>query len=139
MVKKKEEKIKKEGLSGWQIILIIFGIIGVIVLVGGFVITGNVTNNFSSNCYDKEVPYEEQEEYLKTEYYDETVPYTEEVCESKYLQYNKEKGSCTNRVDNFFANDEPAKYSCTIINLDEEGGNFGMRMGFILPDGSTLE
>lgn len=48
-------------------------------------ITGQVTGPI---CKNVEVPYESQEEYMKTEYYTETVPYTDTVCESKDLPYS---------------------------------------------------
>ena len=41
-------------------------------------------------CEDVKVPYEEQEEYLKTEYYTETVPYTDQECETQKLIYSIE-------------------------------------------------
>ena len=38
-------------------------------------------------CKDVQVPYEFQEEYLKTEYYTETSPYTDRECEAKRLSF----------------------------------------------------
>ena len=102
--------------------------------------TGAATSSSKTipNCKNVQIPYESQEEYLKTEYYTETVPYTDTECESKLLVYKVQKGSCVNREDNFFADDEPAKYSCTITNLDNEGGQFSMRIGFNV-NGQQLE
>ncbi len=50
-------------------------------------ITGNVVKTFQ-NCRDVQVSYEEEEEYLKTEYYTETIPYTDNKCENKNLAYS---------------------------------------------------
>ncbi|MFH1433070.1 MAG: hypothetical protein ABIG84_07695 [archaeon] len=85
----------------------------------------------TTKCEDVKVSYEEQEEYLKTEYYTETVPYTDTECENKPLVYKKEKGSCQQRQSGLLGfGDQPAEYSCTITNLDSEGGTFSMRIGF---------
>ena len=69
---------------------VIVGVVAIIFLsaiftgrMGSF--TGGVV---SSNCRNVEVPYEAQEEYMKTEYYTETVPYTGKECETKQLVYN---------------------------------------------------
>lgn len=44
-------------------------------------------NQPEKNCREIEIPYEAQEEYLKTEYYTETVPYTDTECETKELSF----------------------------------------------------
>ncbi|MFH1127340.1 MAG: hypothetical protein V1718_04495, partial [archaeon] len=47
------------------------------------------------------------------------------------LVYKKEKGSCQQRQSGLLGfGDQPAEYSCTITNLDSEGGTFSMRIGF---------
>lgn len=89
--------------------------------------TGGAINNpvQTNNCKDVQVPY------LKTEYYMETVPYTDTECQNVPLIYKKETGSCTDRVSGLFGlGDRPAKYSCTITNLDSVGGTFSMNIGF---------
>ena len=40
------------------------------------------------SCQEVRTSYEEQEEYLKTEYYTETVPYTIEECDDVDLIYS---------------------------------------------------
>lgn len=90
-------------------------------------------------CKDVQVPYDaqetytEKEPYSKTETYYESEPYVEEVCNNIPLAYNTQSGSCIQYQDNFFANDEPAKYSYTINNLDSaSGGTFIVDIGFYI-------
>src|SRR3989344_7191232 len=92
-------------------------------------------------CKNIEVPYEEQEEYLKTEYYTESVPYTDRECEAKPLVYKKEMELCQNRISGIFGvGDQKAKTSCKITNLDIESGIFSVRIGFNVVGGNqTLE
>lgn len=74
-------------------------------------------------CRTVQVPYDDLEEYY------ETVPYTDRECEAKNLVYKLERGSCMDRQDNWIE-DEPAKYSCTITNLDEQPASFSVNVGF---------
>lgn len=76
------------------------------------------------SCKDVQVPYDYLEEYQ------ETVPYTDRECENQNLVYKVERGSCTTRKSHIFSADDPAEYSCTITNLDTEGGTFSMNIGF---------
>ena len=81
-------------------------------------------------CRDVQVPYDfteeytEQEPYLREEEYYESEPYIEEVCEDVELVYSKTTGQCTQYKDNLIFEDEPARYDCTIKNLDSAAGNF---------------
>ena len=84
-------------------------------------------------CKDVQVPYDAKEEYTEKE------PYSDEVCEDIPLAYNKVKNYCSNYVDNLIFEDEPAKYSITVNNLDpEKGGIFIADIGFII-DGQTVK
>ena len=94
-------------------------------------------------CRDVQVPYEIQEEYIKTEYYPETVPYTDRVCETKDILYsatnNKWDYITCNKIDKKcsgtnwlgmpndcvdFCSDKSLSYSVDINNLDEEQGSW---------------
>lgn len=89
--------------------------------------TGNVIYNspakVEKNCKNVEVPYEVQEEYLKTEYYTERVPYEKDVnlkyTSKKTKEYNC--GSLFNYVH--CANIE-------IFNIDTVGGTFRVDCNF---------
>jgi len=117
--------------------LIIGIIIAVVVIVGVVIyvsnsnsrITGNVVNDNQQNCYEEEVPYEEQEEYLKIEYYTETIPYEAEIpltydadhfdtVESHDTGFVYGCGSLTNYVK---------CYRIGIMNLDTVGGIFNLK------------
>lgn len=125
--------MKNKVLMGLFLILVIN-------LIYGCTTTGNVVAPQQPKCRDVNVPYEAQEEYMKTEYYTETVPYTDEECEDKQLIYKMEKGSCQDRQSGLFGlGDKPAKYSCEITNLDSEGGTFSVTIGFITEDNQELE
>ncbi len=82
-------------------------------------------------CKEVQVPYDAQEAYTEQE------PYTEEVCDNLNLIYKKDTGSCMQYDDNFFSEDEPAKYDCTITNLDNQAGTFFMEIGFYM-DGQKI-
>ncbi|MEK6897947.1 MAG: hypothetical protein AABX28_01165 [Nanoarchaeota archaeon] len=78
-------------------------------------------------CKEVQVPYDAQEAYTEQE------PYADEVCENIALAYNKIDNYCTNFDDNILFDDEPAKYSVTINNLDSEnGGWFYADIGFYI-------
>ena len=62
--------------------LLIVSVSLLVLVLGVVAITGNVTDD---NCRVVEVPYEEQEEYARTEYYTETIPYSDEDCEIEEL------------------------------------------------------
>lgn len=131
MVNKNKPIQKKKDISVGKLILVI-----VLIIFGAFVVFSFLSNSYNSSdgslssseskivCRDAQVPYDYQEEYT------ETVPYTDQECESRELVYKKDTGSCIQRDDNFFADDVPAKYSCTITNLDTEAGTFSMKIGF---------
>ncbi len=110
----------------------------VLIIVIGASLTGNVVRSGESNsgedvvCKEVQVPYDYLEEYQ------ETVPYTDRECENQKLSYKVERGECLQRVDRFLYEDEPAKYSCVIYNLDEVGGTFGITIGFKV-EGQVLE
>ncbi|MBI2675409.1 MAG: hypothetical protein HYX24_03055 [Candidatus Aenigmarchaeota archaeon] len=108
------------------------------------------------NCKDAQVPYQEQEEYTKTEYYSETVPYTDRECESKKLVYsitdfaiksqicNKKIeecikylpiiGTCTEKIN--YCIDRQVVCSVKVNNFDDEPGTWTVRFDFY-KDGSN--
>lgn len=111
-------------------ILIILGFVTVIAIIvvasqGSF--TGNVVKDTNQQvCKDVQVPYEDQEEYLKTEYYTETIPYQEDVplkFEDNHLTDAGEWGcgSLTNYKKCFRVN---------VMNLDTMGGIFTVNCNF---------
>ncbi len=154
MKKMAEEKEKTETPKhDWQTpVVVISAIVGVTLIIVAIILsssnlTGNAVNDNSynfpenaqgdsqnsqtggspiskKNCRQEQVPYEEQETYY------ETVPYTDQECEDKQLIYKKDNGACTDWEDNWFSENTPAKYSCMITNLDSEGGNFALEIGF---------
>lgn len=77
-------------------------------------------------CKEVQVPYDALEEYTEQE------PYAEDVCEDINIIYKKDNGACIQYKDNFFADDEPARYDCTITNLDNQAGTFYMEIGFYI-------
>jgi hypothetical protein len=105
-----EENIKQEvrtSSSGNKILVV--GLVCVAVIVIFFATmaskTGMVVNipTIGKQCRDVSVPYELQEEYVKTEYYTETVPYTDKECESKVLIYSMDNlagaEKCNQKLD----------------------------------------
>ena len=82
-------------------------------------------------CRDVQVPYDAQESYTEQE------PYSDEECNNLNLIYKKEEGSCRQYQDNLIFEDEPAKYDCTISNLDNKAGTFSMEIGFFI-DGQQI-
>ncbi len=85
-------------------------------------------------CKEVQVPYDAQESYTEQE------PYSSEECESVSLAYNQMSNYCNNYKDNFFADNEPAKYSVTINNLDsEKGGLFIADIGFTISGQTVTE
>src|SRR3989338_4809288 len=68
---------------------LLFSIFLVIFLVSCQCISNNPQNPSSLKTPDcHEEAYQEQEEYMKTEYYMESVPYTDQECEAKELIYS---------------------------------------------------
>jgi len=151
--KVKVDKAKKVDNSKGIIFFIIGAIILVIIVVLFLVnqsnITGNVVVNSGSNCRNVEVSYEEQEEYMKTEYYTETVPYTDRECEKQYLSYNiKDFGiaqqTCNNQEERcidyvlgicvkkeVYCVSRTIACSLTLNNLDNtQGGTFVIRFNY---------
>lgn len=132
---------KPDGLSNkstmnkpMSIIPIILAVFIIMFLVMSYITGVNPTGRAiaeADNCKDIQVPYEEQEAYMKTEYYVDTVPYTDRECENKNLVYKMDRGTCSNRQSGILGlGDQPAKYSCTITNLDSEAGTFSVEIGF---------
>jgi len=140
----KGKKPKKSLKLLWIIPAVILGFILLVVFIDSMdTPSGQVTKSI---CRDVEVPYEEQEEYMKTEYYTETVPYTDRECESKQLVYRSTEDQlntdvvciedhkvCKESHKNFWGNivcdreetvcdtyRETASFSIT--NLDSENG-----------------
>lgn len=151
MVEKKDNnKPTKSSNTGLYMVIVALAvvIVFVIVLFGSGSLTGNTiaknTNTVNAedtnvadtqvqkNCRDVQTPYDYLEEYQ------ETVPYSDRECESKTLTYKLEKGSCLDYDDNWLSQDQPAKYSCTITNLDTEAGTFSVTIGFDV-QGQNLE
>jgi hypothetical protein len=138
---KKESKKTNNLLIG---ILIVIGIALITIIITNSTSgTGKVTynpqnenpeqqNSNQQTCKDVQIPYDYLEEYS------ETVPYTDKECEQQRLVYKRDEGTCLQRKDNFFSADEPAKYDCTMTNLDTEGGVFSIRIGFNV-NGQQLE
>jgi hypothetical protein len=87
------------------------------------------TDDYASenNCRDVQVPYEEQEEYLKTEYYVETIPYEEEIP----LTYNADHFDTVESHDTGFGCGSLTNYAkcyrIGIMNLDTIGGIFNLK------------
>ena len=93
-----EEEDIEEGFLDKYMYMIIMGLIAIIVIGAISYFTFYPDNDTTedtiessiggSSCKNIQVAYEEQEEYIKTEYYTETVPYTEEECEDIDLAYS---------------------------------------------------
>jgi len=107
------------------------------------------TNQNTKRCKEVQVPYESQEEYMKTEYYYETVPYTDQECENKDIAYsinnfaydynrcNQDREVCNDYflgicVDSTtFCIDKSVSCNLDLRNLDnEKGGNWVIRFNF---------
>lgn len=117
-------------------------------------LTGKIIAAFD-DCKDVQVPYEEQEAYMKTEYYTETIPYTDTECESKKLVYSitdfKMVGNdCLNQVDEcnkYFLGICTSKTTyctkreiiCSLMlnNLDNERGSWNIKFDFYKVGGSA--
>ncbi|MCK4551262.1 MAG: hypothetical protein KAT91_04865, partial [Candidatus Aenigmarchaeota archaeon] len=117
--------------------------------------TGNL---LSSKCEEIQVPYETQEEYLKTEYYTETVPYTDIECQTKNLVYsitnfvmtsskcNKQEEVCHKSypvlgcVDKtVYCVDRTVSCSITINNMDDERGSWTIDFTFFKVGSNSVE
>ena len=85
MVKSKSEKSKNTTFIVGGVVVIV---IALFVYSWSQGITESSTELQKPNCRDVQVPYESQEEYVKTEYYTETVPYTDQECEYKDLVHS---------------------------------------------------
>lgn len=125
-------------------------VVAVVILVGGL-LTGVlvIPENFPKSSSCQNVPYEGQEEYLKTEYYSETVPYTEQVCENKELVYSltdfKNVGNCIQYQERCidyllgictekekFCVKKEVSSSLNIKNLDNERGKWIVQFSYSL-------
>lgn len=116
------------------------------------IITGESVQDIEPKeiCSNVQVPYEEQEEYLKTEYYTETIPYTDKECETKDLPYSVDNtafdyntcnqqedlcieyflGICTEKKT--YCIDRSASCSLDLRNLDgEESGTWTIKHLFL--------
>jgi len=121
-MKKAQQKI----LIG-VLVVIIIGAIVLVVIGSNSNITGEAIKSFEGDnqqsCNEVEIPYEDQEEYLKTEYYTETVPYEDRIP----LQYGdslldeRSCGSLTNYKKCF---------DVAVMNLDTVGGIFAISCNF---------
>ena len=144
--------IKKDNKSkSWKIpLFIIVGILLLIILLLVFPISnssGNVIKDFQGDemieplkednliepnkyvekCYNEKVPYETQEEYLKTEYYTETIPYEKEIdleYESDFEILNTYDDGLLYGCGSLF--DYAVCFRFIIYNKDYLGGTFGV-------------
>jgi hypothetical protein len=122
--------------KGVKITLILTILVGAVVLFLLLInsssqsqVTGGVVQQDSSktatkqNCREQQVPYEEQEEYLKTEYYTENIAVEEQEA-LKYdggLGKNWPCGSLTNYME---------CYEIIVQNLDTVAGVFSANCNF---------
>ena len=145
--KKSDESFNWKLIGGIGAIAIILAFLFFTGKIGGSSGTPSITkedyaagSTQTKRCSDVQVPYETQEEYMKTEYYTETVPYTDQECENKKLVYNVEDfamdyqtclktedkcikytlGICTQKET--YCIDKEISCSLTINNLDNENG-----------------
>ncbi len=136
---------------------ITLGVLSLIILSIIFLGTGiTVSKPFSlgSTCKEVQVPYESQEEYMKTEYYTETVPYTDTECDYKNLVYSatnfENNGNCVDydeRCKDYFLGicTEKETYcvekrvisNLDLKNLDSERGTWVIKFSYFL-DGQLI-
>ena len=119
-------KMKKAQVKGVLIFSIVLVIICSVIIIINLnpSTTGNVVKTFQ-NCRDVQVPYEEQEEYLKTEYYTETIPYEDEVP----LEYISSKKSSWWGYQCALWNYKLC-YQIEVTNIDTIGGTFEATCNF---------
>ncbi len=135
---KQHEKVERKSYT-W--LWIIFGVVFIIIFLS-VTLTGRMgtfnSGTVTPKCRNVQVPYESQEEYMKTEYYTESVPYTDTECENKNIAYsinnfrlvanncNKEQdvcnkyflGICSDKTT--FCVDRTISCSLELRNLDSE-------------------
>ncbi len=120
--------------------------------------TGHSISSSVPQCKDVKVPYESQEEYLKTEYYTETVPYTDQECEAKKLVYsvtnfmnipsvcNKQEEvchksypilGCTDKT--VYCVDRSVYCSLNLNNLDDERGTWSFKFDFFKRGSNSVD
>jgi len=145
--KEHEKQHKKIGRKSYTWLWIILGVVFIIIVLS-LILTGGM-GTFTPKCRNVQVPYESQEEYIKTEYYTESVPYTDTECENKNIAYsidnfrlvanncNKEQdvcnkyflGICSDKTT--FCVDRTISCSLELRNLDsEERGAWTVRFNF---------
>ena len=145
MAEEKKHREKSSRKYGYWIV----GGIALVILIGILLVvfTGRVNTFTGPTC--QQVSYEEQEEYMKTEYYTESVPYTDQECENKDIAYsinnfaydynrcNQDREVCNDYflgicVDSTtFCIDKSVSCNLDLRNLDnEKGGNWVIRFNF---------
>lgn len=153
------------NMKGYLLILLVLGLsLFVIACTSGSKLTGDVTATAPAKPTCKQVSYETQEEYLKTEYYTETVPYTDTECKEVSINHNDDwlptgteclQQKCAEYKDvcvekNFWGNcvewkqecirEECAKtqYTCNyqIRNIDDTSGYWEAK-GYILDENNN--
>ncbi|MEK6927099.1 MAG: hypothetical protein AABX11_01570 [Nanoarchaeota archaeon] len=149
MVKGKKEKHENDWANTTYVFLVVGIIIGIIAIVAFVINIKGSSNSVANQCTDVQVPYEDQEEYMKTEYYMESVPYTDQECETKNLAYSIENtnydystcnrqeekcidyflGICTSKK--VYCVDRTVSCSLDLKNLDaEQGGQWTILHNF---------
>ena len=142
------KKNSKWMVLGGAILIIVVSIIS---------LTHSSTNNTGTTCKNIQVPYDSQEEYLKTEQYTESVPYTAQECIPKELPYSIENfhitesicnqdqdicnkyflGFCTDKTT--FCIDKTVSCSLDIKNVDSsERGIWGIQFNFYVAGTSNI-
>jgi hypothetical protein len=159
-MKKHRKKDKPKLTTGNKVLiglLIFFGIIAVVSIISmmrdsasfsteqykksNFVpgqISTDQNTKKESSCRTIQEPYEVQVPYTDNEYYTEREPYTDEECKQVNIIYSKENGKCLDMQNNVWSEDDPARYSCKINNLDDKGGLFELTFTFNTEDGDKI-
>jgi len=156
----RKEKKQHKRWSVWKSILIGAGVVLAIFII--IVIFSNIDSSQQSyssggsqqeasrgrDCKTVSTPYQEQEEYMKTEYYTETVPYTDQECDTKDLVYsitnfNFDSSVCNQKIEECvdytlgfctkkitYCTDKTVRCSLSLKNLDSERGTWGIGFRF---------
>jgi len=136
MVKDKQPE-KTKNYSGLIALGIILSLVAIIYLYSSYsnsYVGSSSNQDYSKNSIVNQIRCEDVEVE-----YTETVPYTDQECTYPSLKYKRETGSCLQREDNFFSDDVPSKYSCTITNLDDTPAQFSLKIGFNIAGGKLEE
>ena len=103
-------------------------IIAVLVVIAiALIVFASITGNVAKECKDVQVPYEEQEEYIKTEYYPETVPYQKDVplaYEEDVVSETSDLFECSTLTNHRFCS------KIGVFNKDVVGGIFKLNCNF---------